>query len=435
MSSIHYEKSLSLPVIRTADVIVVGGGPGGIGAAVMAARSGAKTLLVERYGFLGGMASAGEVHPFMPNHVNGISLDKPVYTDWVQAMQRYLPPAMRADDAAEVFSHQARSISKEAAMLAAEDICLKAGVELLYHHTLADVMVEKGAIKALVLHSKSGFGAVVAKTYVDCSGDGDLAVRAGCSFEQGGPSGYCQPMTLCFKLGNVDKSRTPSREELNRLYHEAQNSGEIECPREDVLEFVWLAEDVVHFNTTRIVHRNGADGVDLSEAELEGRRQLRQFLAFFRERVTGYENACIHSIAHHMGIRETRRIKGREMLTRQAFENCAKFPDAIAKVNYPIDIHNPDGSGTEMVKIPAGEWYEIPYGCLVPADCANLLVGGRPISVDHALHSSMRVMPPACSIGQAAGLAAALAAQRGCSPADLDGIEVRRRLVEQQANL
>ena len=120
-------------------------------------------------------------------------------------------------------------------------------------------------------------------------------------------------------------------------------------------------------------------------------------------------------------------------LTREAFVEARKCPDAIARVRYSIDIHNPDGSGTEIVHLPEGEWYEIPYGCVVPGEVDNLLVGGRPISVDHAIHSSMRVMPPACSVGQAAGLAAALAAQRGCRPGDLDGVEVRRQLIEQGA--
>jgi glycine/D-amino acid oxidase-like deaminating enzyme len=426
-----------VPVAHEADVIVVGGGPGGLGAAVMAARCGARTLLVERYGFLGGMAVSGEVHPFMANHVNGLCMDKPVYLEWTRRIADYLPPVLHAriPPDGEVMTREERAISKDAAMLAAEDLCQEAGVELLYHHNLVDAVVAGDAVEALILSSKSGFTAARAKVYVDGTGDGDLAALAGCDFEQGGPSGHCQPMTLCFKLSRVDRSRLPEKAEMNRLYHEARARGDIECLRENVLMFSWIDDDVLHFNTTRVIQRNGTSGVELSKAEIEARRQVRQFLRFFRQHVPGFEQAELHSMAHHIGIRETRRIRGRAYLTREAFETQQKFPDAIARVNYPIDIHNPNGTGTEILSMKAGEWYEIPYGCIVAGNRTNLLVAGRPISVDHAIHSSMRVMPPACSVGQAAGLAAALSVQRACSPAGLDGCEVRRLLVGRGAFL
>ncbi|MCX7590404.1 MAG: FAD-dependent oxidoreductase, partial [Kiritimatiellae bacterium] len=414
MKTVRYELVRDLPLLHEAEVLVVGGGPGGIGAAVMAARCGADTLLVERYGFLGGMAVAGEVHPFMPNHLDGEPLDQPVYTEWVAKMREI----WQRDDIT-------RQISKDAALLAAEELCLEAGVRILYHHHLADAVVSDRRIEWLVLFSKSGLTAARARIYIDCTGDGDLAARAGCEYEQGGPTGYCQPMTLCFKLSHVDKRRMPSREEINRLYAEARERGEIECVRDNVLWFPWLEEDVIHFNTTRVIHKNGTSGVELSEAEQEGHRQVREFLNFFRKHVPGFEKAQIHSIAHHIGVRETRRILGMAYLEGGGVDNAAKFDDAIARVRYPIDIHNPDGGGTIIAELPEGEWYEIPYGCIVPKDIDNLLVGGRPISVDHAIHSSMRVMPSACSVGQAAGLAAALAVERNCAPRELSGREVR----------
>lgn len=437
MATVRYETARDLPVEREAEVMVVGGGPGGIGAAVMAARAGARTLLVERYGFLGGMASAGEVHPFMPNHARGESLDRPVYVEWCRKIHDYYAPGARGEpaDGAPEADRQARFVSKDAAMLAAEDLCIEAGVELLYHHTLADVVLDGGRIDAAVLLSKSGYTAARGRMYVDCTGDGDLAALAGCGFDQGGPSGHSQPMTLCFKLSHVDRARMPDRKEIGRLYDEAKARGEIDCSREDVLYFSWLERDVVHFNTTRVIHKSGTDGAELSAAEIIGRRQLRQFLAFFRRRVAGFEAARIHSIAHHIGVRETRRVHGLAALTRQDFVGASKFPDAVARVRYGVDIHNPDGTGTERLALPENEWYEIPYGCVVARDADNLLVGGRCISVDHAVHSSMRVMPPACSVGQAAGLAGALAAQEGKLPRQLDGTAVRAKLVELGARL
>ena len=424
METMHYEIARDLPLLHRADVIVVGGGPGGLGAAVMARRAGAEVLLVERYGVLGGMAVTGEVHPFMSNHVDNQPLDEPIYTEWIEKMRRYWPREGKD-----------RDISKDAAMLAAEDLCLEAGVEILYHHQLGEAIVEEGSIAGLVLFSKSGLTAARGKVYIDCTGDADLAARTGCQFERGGPSGHCQPMTLCFKLCHVERARTPDRKEVSRLYNEAKERGEIDCPREDVLSFGWFEEDVVHFNTTRVIQKDGTSGVELSAAELEGHRQVKQFLDFFRKNVPGYENARIYSVAHHIGIRESRRVRGKEYLTREAFEAARKCPDGIARVRYPIDIHNPDGSGTEIIHIPEGDWYEIPYGCIVAQEVDNLLIGGRPISVDHAVHSSMRVMPPACTVGQAAGMAAAMAVARDCAPGDLDGVEVRQKLVELGARL
>jgi hypothetical protein len=437
MSSLPYSVSQDISVTHEADVVVIGGGPGGLGAAVMAARNGAKTLLVERFGCLGGMATMGEVQPFMPNHVQGTCLDKPVYTEWLEQMYKYRPPkdADTSTRPGEYHHGAFREISKDVAMLAAEDLCLEAGVELLYHHTLVDAVVEDGNITAAVLHSKSGFSAVKGKQFVDATGDGDLAVLAGCEYEMGGPTGHCQPMTLCFKLSHVDTDRMPSRKEITELYHKARDEGRIHCLREDVLMFEWFEPDVFHFNTTRIIHKSGTSGSDLSAAEIEGRSQVREFLEFFRRDVPGFENARIHSVAHHIGIRETRRIKGLAWITVDDYRNCSKFADSIARVHYFLDIHNPDGSGTERLRLPDDDWYEIPFGCVVARDVRNLLIGGRPISTDHGVHSSMRVMPPACTVGQAAGLGAATAARQGSSAHEVDGRAIHDKLIAQGASL
>ena len=328
-----------------------------------------------------------------------------------------------------------RLISKDAAALAAEDLCLEAGVRLLYHHQVADVLKEERRIGSLVCLSKSGHVAVPGNAFVDCTGDADVAARAGCEFEFGGPTGACQPMTTCFKLSHVDPDRVPDRLEINRLYDEAKARGDIDCLREDVLMFEWFEPSVKHFNTTRVVKTDATNGAELSESELEARRQVREYIEFLRRDVPGFEKSRLFSIAHHIGVRETRRVKGLEYLVRADFSSARKWPDAIARVRYGIDIHNPEGSGTEHEQLPENDWYEIPYGCIVPTGIDNLAVGGRPISVDHAVHSSMRVMAPACSIGQAAGLAAAMVVKRGCGFPEVDGEEVRRELVKFGARL
>lgn len=428
MERIFYN-TMDIPVIAEAGVLVVGAGPGGLGAAVMAARSGADTLLVERYGIPGGTPTLGEITPFMPNHVQGRLLDRPVCVEWARRMSEYRSVKERQmwpwnEDSA--VDH----IDKNDAALAMEDLLLEAGVRLLYHHTLVDVIKNDDKIEAAVFHSKSGFCAIRAKVFIDSTGDGDLAALAGAVVEVGNEEGFCQPMTTCFKLSGVDYSRMPSRKEINDIFNTARQNGEVHCCRENVLFFSTLEDDVVHFNTTRVIQKSAISGVELSEAELEGRKQLREFVRMLVEKVPGFENARIRSIAHHIGVRESRRIRGKVYQTLEDFKNQAKFPDGIARCNYCVDIHNPSGTGTTIINMPAGEYYEIRYGTLIPEGSANLLMGCRAISVEHALHSSTRVIAPVCSVGQAAGVAAALCVQRGCRPEDLDGAEVRKYLKE-----
>lgn len=429
MQEISYNKKAEIPVIATVDVLVVGGGPGGLGAAVMAARNGANTLLVERYGCLGGMAFHGEVTPFMPNHSDGVAMDRPIYLEWCKRMEAYRS-AKEREEYKNDGEYRIFPIVKEDAMLAMEDMILESGAKILYHHLLTDVVKEDGKIKYAIFQSKSGLVAIESKVFIDSTGDGDLAVLAGCDYEFGNHEGFCQPMTTCFKLSNIDKDRMPKHEEINRLYEEAKKKGEIDCLRENVLFFYMLEHDVIHFNTTRVVKKSGVNGVELSEAEIEARKQVRQYLAFFRKYIPGFENARLLSIAPHVGIRETRRIRGIVYQTHEDFFARAKYPDSIVRCNYMIDIHNPSGTGTEIHRLDGKDWYEIRFGAIVPAGIQNLLMACRAISLDHALHSSYRVMPPVCSVGQAAGIAAALAVKENIPVPELSGEEIHKRLVE-----
>ncbi len=432
METLKYRLEKEIPILADVDLLVVGMGPGGLCAAVTAARQGLTVAAAEHYGSPGGMANVGEISPFMPNHCGSEPLDRPLYIEWVNRMRNYLaspPPPIavkRGDD---------RSIPRYYAMLATEDMLLEAGVKLFYHHTFFDVVKEGKRISAVIFTGKSGLSAIRAKMVIDSTGDGDVAAGAGCDFEFGNADGYCQPMTLCFKLSHVDRSRTPDHRTISELYCRAKEAGKIDCPREDVLFFSDFDGDVVHFNTTRVIQHDGTNAEELSEAEIIARKQMREFLVFLRASVPGYEQAEIQSVASQIGVRESRRILGLEYLTIEAFERRAKFPNAIARVNYPVDIHNPSGSGTDLRMLGADEYYEIPYGCIVPPSVENLLMGCRAISVDHALHSSMRVMPPVCSIGQAAGMAAAMALKAGCNPAELEGSKVRAALKAFGANL
>ncbi len=421
-----------VPLSERSDVAVFGGGPGGIGAAVAAARGGADVVLYEHYGFLGGMATAGEVNPFMPNHLAGDSLDTGIFEDWLGRIDHY--GGQRGNT---------RVFDPHAARLAAEDLCLEAGVRLRYHHRAVHVETAGRNLTSVVVHSKSGLAAAQASTYIDATGDGDVAALAGCAFDVGDAQGHCQPMTLCFKL-QIDPDDIPedaragdsfravlnAMPEVQALYQQAKADGRIDCPRENVLIFRGVDRNVVHFNTTRVIHRSSTDGRDLSDAEIQGRRQLRQLLAVLREGIPVFRHARIYSIAPQIGIRESRRICGRAYLTLDDYTAGRTFPDAIARVTYPIDIHNPNGSGTVLEHLPKGKWCEIPWPCLLPADIDNLAIASRCISVDHAVHSAIRVMPPVCSIGQAAGTAAALATQNQIPIYQVDSQALRDALIQ-----
>lgn len=438
-STFHVDLPRELPLKHTAGVIVVGGGPGGIGAAVSAARGGADVLLVEHYGFLGGMASAGEVNPFMPNHHDGKSLDTGIFEEWLDRMAQY---GGRLGES--------RVFDPGAARLAAEDLCVEAGVRLLYHHRVAHVQTQGRKITGIVLHSKSGLTAAKAKQYIDSTGDGDLAALAGNEFKFGSEdTGFAQPMTMCFKLklsesarptdvtgGDLFQNMMKDQYDLiQEVYAKAKEDGRIDCPRENVLMFRGVDRDVVHFNTTRVIKHNATDGDALSEAEVLARRQIRQLVDVLRSEVPAFKDCQLYSIAPQIGIRESRRIMGRAFVTVQDYMDGCTYPDGIARVTYPIDIHNPNGTGTVLLHFPKEAWMEVPFGCLLAKDIDNLGIGARCISVDHAVHSAVRVMPPVVSLGQAIGTAAAMAVKSGKDLCDVDGILVKEELIKQGRNL
>ena len=446
MEFISVNENIEIPVICEADVVIAGAGPGGLGAALFSARSGAKTVLIERYGVPGGMAVISEVTPFMCSYYKDKVLDYPVYGQWRKAMNKYFPDSIGDYRTNKPESYAGRGVHKEAAALAAEDLLLDAGVEILYHHQVTNVVKDGNKIIAVRCHSKGKEVAIKAKCFVDCTGDGELAALAGCQYTIGNENGQCQPMTLCFKLshvetnwqGNQDDSRIfELRKLLNERYVKAVERGDIVCPRENVLLFSFeLCDDnVVHFNTTRVVGTNPVDGKSFSDAEIEGRRQLRDIYFWLKKEIPQFANARLMSMGVQIGVRESRHIEGINKITIEDFRNQSKFDDAIARCAYAIDIHSPTGAGTVIEGIGKDNYYEIPYGCIVAKDCDNLTIGGRPISADAAIHSSFRIMPTAISIGQAAGLAASFSALNNVLLKDIDGKEIRSKLVEMGAFL
>ncbi len=418
------------------DVLVIGGGPGGVSAAVMAARCGASVILAERYGVLGGMSSVGEVSPFMANAQNHTALDAPLYVDWSRKMWSLLPEHSRLPEFDEdMRDYNTCIISKDISALALEDLCLEAGVEILYGYTFAEACTENESVKSCRFLTKSGFTEISAQCYIDSTGDADVAASAGCICEFGDENGDVQPMSCGFKLSGILPILFPSHEKLTALFHQAQESGEIHCLRSDIQFFLTEDPTVLHFNTTRVGRKNPLNGRELSEATLQCHSQIREYLTFFRKHVPGCANARLHSMAQQIGVRESRRVRGMLYQTVEDFYNRKKYEDAIARVHYQIDIHSAAGKSVKEVHLPENEFYELSFRTLIPLKCRNLLIGCRAISLDHQLHSSSRIMPVVCSIGQAAGMGAAEAVRRNCSPMKLDGIQIRKNLIRQGAKL
>jgi hypothetical protein len=444
------------------DVLVVGGGPAGLGAAIGAADAGARVVLAERYGFLGGNATAALVMPLMSFHTQrylpaqkpgGAALlptdhgpGEPVIAGVLKRLLERLVSVGGAI-APSLETGYVVPFDPEWFKCVALDLLNEAGVEFLLHAFASGPLQDaRGHVRGAVFETKSGPVAVRARVVVDCTGDADLAVQAGSPYEVGRADGLAQPMTLMFRMADFEKhafqayvAQNPEQwrgvHGLWDLVGKATRAGDLRLPREDILFFATPHEHEVSVNSTRVTRVLGTDVWDLSYAECVSREQMRQISEFLRRYVPGFEKAYAVQSGINIGVRETRRIIGEYRLDAQDILNARKFDDAIARGAYPIDIHNPAGSGTLLRRLPPGEAYDIPLRCLLPQKAQNLIVAGRCLSGSHEAHSSYRVMPIVMATGQAAGVCAALAAQRGTTPQTVPPADVQLELLRQGASL
>jgi hypothetical protein len=435
-----WEPARRTPVIREAEVVVLGGGPAGIAAAVAAAREGARTLLVERYGFLGGMGTAAMVTNFCGLYATVYGESRRVVCGIVDELLERLaaldglnqPQTMGVPVAVQ-------SYDVAAYKCAADDLVLGAGVELLFHTLAVGAVMDGRRIAALLVESKSGRAAVRGQLFIDCSGDADLAAWAGAPWAKGDAHGFLQLPTLMFRLGGVDTARALAEglPTLRERMAAAQARGEYQFPRLYPILRPQAHPGEWRANMTQ-VSRHGApiDGTnveDLTFAEIEGRRQVRLYHRYLRAEVPGFEQAYIQEIATQIGIRETRRIQGLYELTRDDVLGARDFPDAIGVNGWPVEVHLP---GTVRFEpIPGRGYHALPYRCLVPREVDNLLVAGRCLSATPEAQASARVSGPCFAMGQAAGTAAVLALRRGQRPAEIDVAALQARLRAQGAYL
>ncbi len=428
------------------DVLVVGGGNAGCAAAIAAARHGARTILVERYGFLGGTATASMVGPWMTFHSGGDRIVGGIAQEIVERLVAMGGSPGHLTDSSDYVA-TVTPFDPEVHKALLFDLMREAGVELLLHaYALGAVRdLDGAAVTGARFATVAGDRRILARRTIDATADAFIAADAGVQTQQGDERGRVQPASLMFRLSHVDLGalaayvkqkpdqmrtslKTHEREAANltavaglyEIWDAARARGTVTVPRELVSFFISPYPDEVTVNMTRVVDVDPLDPDDLTRAEVEARGQVMQLLRFFRSDVPGFANARIAATATQIGIRESRRIVGVYTLTAQDVLSARRFDDAIARSAYPIDIHNPSGSGTTTHRLPEGESYEIPYRTLVPQSVEGLLVAGRCISTTHEAHASVRLTPTVMTIGQAAGTAAALSIWRRCQPRDLD---------------
>jgi len=446
------EPARKTPVWANVDVLIVGGGTAGTAAAIAAARNGAETLLVEASGTLGGSQTAGLVTPMMPNHIEGKALTLGICEE-ILLKHAALVSEQDADGMDRLWFDPVRLA------LAYDDALSESGAHVLYHTLCVGVLKEESTVVGIVAESPSGRGALLARVVVDCTGDADVAALAGAPFEAGGPDGLCQPMSLRFNMANV-RLQEAAEFFAGRGYkvalplmsvgcHEAHESPLADivttAEQDGVLEpgdlgyfqfFTMLGRpNEVSFNCPRLAGFDPTNVWDLTRAQQIGRQKIRRIAQFCRKYIPGFQDAHISVIAPMLGVRESRRIVGEYVLTEEDVMGARKFPDAVARNCYPIDIHSPHGRGTTLKHLPPGEYHEIPYRCLVPKQVDGLLVAGRCISATFAAQAAVRVQANCIALGQAAGTAAATAVKLGIQPREIDGAALRSALTEQGAGL
>ena len=431
------------------DVIVCGGGPAGFSAALCAARSGAKVALIEQMGYLGGTAT-----------VNGVN----VFTNGYHDGERFITGGIFMEIYDELLKRDAiiphwqrawEPFNMETYKLILDELLKEAGVDVYLESTLVSASVDEGKITHILVNTLKGCIALEAKQFIDATGDAQLAALSGVPYSIGRDSdGAIQPYTMMFFVGGVDFDII---KEYNRNQSWLTEDGRtfingngfrsfIEQANEDGLDYIpkktigsmynipWLP-GVVGINFGRIFADPTLDPRRLFEDSHIGRLQVQEGVKILQKYVPGFANCYLIESAPKVGRRESRRITGLYTVTGDDIRNQCQFDDVIAQFCYQIDIHGPTDTSFQLVRLPEGTHYDIPYRCLVPIGCDNLLVAGRCVSATHEALAAIRVQPSCMAMGQAAGTASAMCASGNIAPKELDVKALQEKLKAQNVIL
>ena len=453
------------------DIIVAGGGISGSMAAIAAARFGAQVLVIEKYGFLGGMLTNAGVGPMMTFHAGETQVVQGITGELIERLKaRGKSPGHIFDTTG--YTYTVTPFDVEGMKHELEEMLMESGGDVLYHTMLAAVQTQDRQVQSLTICNKAGLSELQADYYVDATGDGDLSAWAGVDFSSGRDAdGLNQPMTMNLRMRNVDIAKVKQYikahpEEFPRLkgdtgivdraerlsiggfvltLRDAQAKGDISFKRDDVLFFETNSPGEVIINTSRVINKLSTDPWSLSSAETEGRQQARELETFLNTRIAGFEHAELVYSGPQIGVRSSRRIKGLYTLTVDDLLAGRMFNDAIAYTGYPIDVHAPEGQRTSKDKPlhqvddkfhdKQGHVASIPYRCLVNGQIDNLITVGRCISSSFDANGAIRTTPIVGAIGHAGGVAVALAAKQGLPLSALHIQDIHEVLRAQKAYL
>lgn len=468
------DDSTPRPHVRSGDaydVIIAGGGPSGFIGAIAAARNGARTLVIEKYGFMGGMPTSAALGPISPFYFGDEQVIKGIPHEFVRRM---------VDEGGSTGHIRCTNphgsgaylgfYDREAYKWAALSMILESGAVPLFHSFVSGVEIDGGRVVAVLVTNKSGVTRYPCSVVVDATGDGDVASLAGTGFVVGRPQDHrVQPSTLMFDMAGVDTDRVkaymdehlddfdwasemvpvhPYSDALPQKHFVGQGfkemvkqgleSGELHLGRDSILFLTTCHEGVLHFNSTRIHGVDGTSAESLTQGEIEGRRQVMSLSRFLVKHVPGFESARLIATGTQIGIRESRHVVGEYELTAEDVMTGRRQDDVIARGYFPVDIHNLEGKegyGQGGVWGDLQDSYDIPYRCLIPRQVDGLVIAGRAISASHEAHGSFRTQGGVMAIGQAAGTAAALAVTTRCRPRDVDINALQAALVHDGASL
>jgi hypothetical protein len=444
------------------DVIVVGGGTAGAIAAIAAARAGAKTLVIEQFGSLGGSGTNAQVTPLMRNVSSGVNLNQGITNDLKQRL------IARGDGAVDKNNND-NWFNPEGMKFVLERMLVEAGADILYHSHFVDAAVEGQTVTGIVIHNKDGLSLLRAHSFIDATGDADLSICAGAPFDAGeAETGLHQAMSLRFCLGGVDQAQLcqflneqdqeqestafmhfwmvwGKKSTLEPLFRQAVSDGVLLERDGDYFQGFSVPGQpgVISFNCPRLAAEinDGADAWTLSRAQVDGKLAIERLLQFCRRYLPGCQQGFIANYAPMVGVRETRRIRGEYILTLEDILYCKTFEDAICRNHYPVDIHTPRGQKLyhertgDLPYFQPDAFHEIPYRALIPLGLANVLVPGRCASASFEAQSAIRVQQNCHSMGEAAGLAAAWCAKDQLASRDIDTVALRQALRAQGAYL
>lgn len=421
----------SIPVLTECDVLIAGGGPAGALAGIASAREGARTVIVEKNGFLGGNLTAGGIDTIYGLYSVGENPEKTIggiIDEVIELLENqnscYLRPNTYGAGTGLTFSGENLKIILEF-------LALSAGVNIFYHTIIPDVFNMDNQLMGCMVASKSGIQWIKASVIVDCTGDADIVARAGGAFEKAGEFGPIQSCTTVFFMANVDvqKAKDFGKKAMWKSMEEAKNNGEYNLPRIEGSFHETPNPGLIEANMTRIANVDTTDVTSISDAEVEGRRQVQEYVRFLIDKVPGFADSYLVKTGCQIGVREGRRVIGDYVLLKADVLNGRKFDDAVVRCGQPIEDHH-SGKNTRWVYVKDFGYYEIPYRSLIPKGLDNVLTAGRCLSASHDAHASARSSGTAMGMGQAAGLAAVLALAKGNNVRGIDVSELRSKLIK-----